>query len=134
MRRFTRLLCAAVMPSMVIACLAGRTAKSSAPQYDRGTITDVLGIVSEVRDNDTGTLPGLHLIIRTDRKRDVDVYVGPDTFVKDFSLSFARGERVQAIGSKIRCENGEVVLARELRRHDITVYVRDPDGNPIWHP
>ncbi|HZU26869.1 MAG TPA: hypothetical protein VFA04_15195 [Bryobacteraceae bacterium] len=129
MRPLTAFLCAAVLLGQTA---SGRSPKPAAPVYDRATTIDIAGVIAELRDTPTGALPGLHLLVATEKKGDVDVYVGPGPFVKDFGFKFTRGEEVRATGSKTRCETGEVVLAREIRRHDVTVYLRDIDGKPLW--
>jgi hypothetical protein len=106
--------------------------KGAAPVYDRASVVDVAGIVTDVRNSPSGWLPGLHLIIATEKKGDIDVYVGPEAFVRDFGFKFTRGEEVRATGSKSKSDTGDVLLAREIRRRDVTVYLRDRDGNPLW--
>jgi hypothetical protein len=129
-RPWSTLFCATILlPAIVHA--SGRAPAISRPQYDRATVTDVSGVIAEIRETPAGPLPGLHLFVRTEKKL-VDIYVGPALFVKDFGVTFIRGQEIRATGSRTRSDTGDVVLAREVRRHDVTVYLRDHDGKPLW--
>lgn len=123
------------MAALVLALSApalARSPKLATPLYNRAAVTDVAGVIAELREQPSGPLPGLHLIVRTEKNRELDIYVGPDTFVKDFSGAFTRGEAIRATGSKVRSEHADVILAREIRHHGTTVYLRDRDGVPLW--
>ena len=53
-------------------------------------------------------------------------------YLKDFNTHFAKGDRIQVKGSKVKYNGGTVVLAREVRSEATTVYLRDEQGVPYW--
>ncbi|MFN7994497.1 MAG: hypothetical protein U0Q18_12900, partial [Bryobacteraceae bacterium] len=73
----------------------------------------------------------LHLIVKKGSEA-LDVYLGPKDYVKQFELRFAKGDRIQVAGSKVRYGSGYLVLAREVRKEDATLYIRDRKGEPNW--
>ena len=62
----------------------------------------------------------------------IDVYLGPTAFIKDFEVTFAKGDRVHVIGSKVKYAGRPLILAREVRRDSTTLYLRDERGTPNW--
>ncbi len=105
---------------------------SSAPRYDTQTVKDFTGVVVGVREDDAGAaLPGIHLSVKEDQET-FDVYLAPVSFLKLFDVEFAKGDQVQVNGSKVKCNDETVVLAKEVRRGDTTVYLRDDAGKPFW--
>jgi len=103
------------------------------PQYSEAKVVDIFGTVENIREVSSGaTLPGLHLNVRKDKRTMIDVYLGPADYVAGFSVHFQHGDVIEAVGSKVRNDGSEVLLAREVRKSDSTVYLRDDHGNPLW--
>lgn len=135
--------------SLAILCLApllmAQTAPSNQkdaaapaePKYDTtSTITDMM-VVADVKDIAEGNaMNGMHLLVRTESARPnsetTDVYLAPDSYMKDFDCRFSKGDRVEVKGSKVKFNGATVVLAREVRREATTVYLRDDHGVPYW--
>jgi hypothetical protein len=106
--------------------------KAQGPTYDSATMIDVHAKVSEVREVPKGNpLDGLHLMLQSGSET-LDVYVGPMEFVKIFEITFAKGDQVHVIGSKVTFEGSAVVLAREVSIGTVTLLCRDKDGEPLW--
>ena len=102
------------------------------PRYDPATVIDVQGFVEDVRVNtNSGSLRGLYLVLKTDSDT-IDVYLGPTDFVRRFEISFRKGDNVESVGSKVKDGNSWLVLAREVRRDETTLYLRDKQGRPYW--
>ena len=102
-------------------------------QYSEAKVVDVFGTIESVRELANGaSLPGIHLAVKKDKHSVVDVYLGPTDFVTGFSLRFRAGDTVEAVGSKVKVEGADVILARQIRKNDSTVYLRDDHGNPLW--
>jgi hypothetical protein len=102
------------------------------PRYDQSAVIDVMALVMDVRDTGgSGPLSGLHLLVKTERET-LDVYLAPDAFLTQFGITFAKGDRVEIAGSKIKFEGRTVVLARDVRKGDGTIYLRDRKGEPNW--
>ena len=102
-------------------------------RYDRATVIDFMGRVEEVREV---TAPpgvrGVHLIIQSEGQGRIDTYLGPTVFVRDFLPYFEVGSVVQVIGSKVKVGGSVVVLARQVRKGEITLSLRDDRGTPYW--
>jgi hypothetical protein len=111
----------------------GQTAKpQQEPRYDPATVIEASATVTDLRETPRGgPLAGVHLTVRTD-KETLDAYVSPSDFLKDIGLSFAKGERIQIVGSKVKFGDGSVVLLRELSKQGSTLYLRDKNGTPNW--
>jgi hypothetical protein len=102
------------------------------PKYDPASSVEFSAVVVELRDVARGNaMHGLHLIVENGRET-IDVYLAPLEFMKQFDLTFAKGDRVQVLGSRVRPSATALVLAREVRRQNQTVYLRDAVGTPNW--
>ena len=113
------------------------TAPADEPRYDTTTNVDVMMVVADVKEVAAGSpLAGQHLIVRPEAARSgsetTDVYLAPDDYLKDFNTHFAKGDRLQVKGSKLKYNGGPLILAREVRMETTTVYLRDDHGVPYW--
>lgn len=112
------------------------TAPAAEPHYDTGTNISVIVVVTDVKEVADGPLNGLHLIVRPESAKGnsetTDVYLAPDEYLKDFGCHFAKGDRIDVKGSKVKLNGAAVVLAREVRMESTTVYLRDEHGVPYW--
>ena len=112
---------------------AGPAGMDQEPQYNPALVVDVEATVLEVRDvpQIKNSLGGIFLLVKTDRET-IDAFVGPADFLKDFDIIFARGDRIQIIGSRVRSGEAFIILAREVRRRERTLYLRTRNGEPNW--
>jgi hypothetical protein len=62
----------------------------------------------------------------------VDIYVAPAAFLRMLKVDFAKGNEVHVIGSKVKFENAEVLLVREITNANTELYLRDATGEPVW--
>ena len=113
------------------------TAAADEPRYDTATTIDIMVVVADVKAvADGNPLNGAHLIVRPESARansdTTDVYLAPDEYLKDMGCHFAKGDRIQVKGSKIKFNGGPAVLAREVRINSTTLYLRDERGVPYW--
>jgi len=90
-------------------------------------------VVTEVRAaSQENGLDGVRLLVRTEADANLEVYLGPARFLKDFDITFAKGDRLQIIGSKIKVAGNFIVLAREVHKDSSTLYLRGHSGEPYW--
>jgi hypothetical protein len=102
------------------------------PRYDVTTVIDVDATVVESREVPrNNTLRGIHLTVKIESDT-MDVYLGPVDYLKDFDITFAKGDKIEIIGSKIKFDGARIVLARQVRRDEATLYLRDVKGKPHW--
>jgi hypothetical protein len=107
------------------------------PQYDTATTIDIMVVVTDVKEVAAGNpLSGYHLIARPESAKGnsetMDVYLAPADYLKDFDCHFAKGDRFQVKGSKVKHNGSPLVLAREVRLNTTTLYLRDDHGVPYW--
>lgn len=74
---------------------------------------------------------GIHLMLKTDTGT-VEVHVGPAAYVSEQKLTFAKGDTIEVLGSKVKLNTGDAVLAREITKEGKTVAFRDAQGIPLW--
>lgn len=102
------------------------------PRYDPATEATVSGIVREVKQV-TGSRGwgGTHLTLDTDAGA-IDVHLGPSTFLADKEFTFAKGDQIEVIGSKIKYQDADALIAREVKKAGKVLTLRDARGFPVW--
>jgi hypothetical protein len=111
------------------------------PKYDPSTVVTVKGTIDEVQDGmmhsgQMGQMKGtdhmgMDLVLKTD-KETLTVLVGPTRFVKEKNFTFAQGDQIEVTGSKVKYNNADAVIAREIKKGDKTLTLRDEKGIPEW--
>ena len=101
--------------------------------YNPATEVTLSGTVDEVK-----TIPGpgrgpggMHLMIRAETGV-TEVLLGPAWFVDSKKFDFAKGDNIIVTGSKLTMNNQEVVVAREVKKADKILTLRDAKGFPLW--
>jgi hypothetical protein len=102
-------------------------------RYDAAAEVTFSGTVDEVRQmpSPRSGPGGLHLIIRGDGVVQ-EVAVGPVSFVTSSHFNFAKGDRVIVTGAKMKMGGSDVVVAREIKKGDQVLTLRDARGVPLW--
>jgi hypothetical protein len=62
----------------------------------------------------------------------VQVRVGPDWYVADSKLAFAKGDRVEVKGSRLTFAGEKSMVAAEIVRGAERIVLRDGLGRPAW--
>jgi hypothetical protein len=101
--------------------------------YNPATEITVSGIVEEVRTMRRKGRGGggIHLDLKTD-SGSLDVHLGPSAFLARNKFSFARNDRIEVTGSKVRYQGHDAIIAREVRTNGRTLTLRDTQGIPEW--
>jgi hypothetical protein len=60
------------------------------------------------------------------------IYVCPKPFQDEMGISFTKGDEIAVTGSKVKQEELDVILARQLTKGTDTLMFRDEKGNPVW--
>ena len=101
--------------------------------YNPATEATLTGTVDEVK-----TMPspgkgggGVHFMLNTGTGM-MTVHVGPASFVSSKNFTFAKGDRLTVAGSKVTMDGQEVVIAREIKKGDQVLTLRDAKGFPLW--
>ena len=118
--------------TLLAAALKEADKSPAEPHYDPASVVDISGTVVSVREVPQGSrLGGLHLLVSTETG-EIEAYLGPSEFVKEFEITFSKGDDIQIVGSKVSSDGGYLILVREVRKGDIFLYLRDRTGHPNW--
>jgi hypothetical protein len=103
-------------------------------RYNPATVVAVTGFVEDIREvANPPAVRGIHFFIKPESGGgSVDAYLGPAWFVQDFVANLSDRTCVHVTGSKVKAGNAGLVLAREVRKGGMTLYLRDKDGRPLW--
>jgi hypothetical protein len=106
--------------------------RAGTPNYDPKTETKVSGTVADVQQYSRGGWrTGTHLTLKTDSET-LDVHVGPSQYVLSKQFSFAKGDQIEVLGSKVRIADADVLIAREITKAGKTLTLRNAQGIPLW--
>ena len=132
--RILRLLPVTILAASVATVAYTQTGTSrGGANYNPATETTVTGSVDSVEN-----LPspgrgggGLHLMLAGPTGR-IDVHVGPASFVASRNVTFAQGDALTVTGSKVTVDGEDAVIAREIKKGDQVLTLRDAKGFPLW--
>ena len=101
--------------------------------YDVNTDTTTSRTISEIAEFSLGNnCPfGTALMINTNGDVKI-IHLGPAWYLDNQEIKFSVGEKVEVIGSEIKYDNEDVIIAREITREDGVLILRDKDGFPYW--
>ena len=124
---------------LLLWCAVGAAQKTSQdagilPKYDLHTEMKTKGTVDEVNLLPFGSKKDLTELIIKNGDDKIHIYVCPKTFEEEMGISFSKGDEISVMGSKVKQEAIDVILARELVRGTDTLVFRDGKGNPVWDP
>jgi hypothetical protein len=106
----------------------------SLPKYDLHTEMKTKGSVDEVNVLPLGPRKDfIELIIKSGDEK-IHIYVCPKTFQEEMGITFSKGDEIGVTGSKVKHEESDVILAREIVKGADTLVFRDDKGNPVWDP
>jgi hypothetical protein len=114
--------------------------QSSADVYNPSTEITVKGTIEQVK---TAFLPGggasaqareessgpMYVNLKTDSGT-LAVFLGPSWFAESKGFKFAKGDQIEVTGSKL--QDKDVIVAREVKRGDQVLVVRNAQGIPAW--
>jgi len=107
----------------------------NSPQYNLKTEVTIKGTIQAVREVPaTEVFAGVHvslLILKTNET--VDVFIAPQEFLKFMGVPLRAGMKdVTLVGSKVKSEGKDLMLARELKVDTTVLSIRDDKGFPNW--
>ena len=103
-----------------------------APMYTPATETTVKGTIEAINQI-TGRQGwgGTHLELKTESET-LDVHVGPSWFLSQNKMTFAQGDEIEVTGSKVKFDNADALLAREITKGGQKLTLRNKNGFPVW--
>ncbi len=117
----------AVVLVVVFSFLANRPQPK--PTYNVATETRMQGSVQQLEEFNCPVTEdrGLHFVLKTD-DGPVMVHVGVSRKLRTKNIRFTVGDQVEVLGSKIRYQGSESIIAREITRGGETFILRDASG------
>ncbi len=102
------------------------------PKYDVATEVTLKGTVAEIKEvaNPEGQI-GIYLMVKT-TENVMEVRLCPNSFLKEFAVVFKVGDSLTITGSKVKVNDKDVILAREIENGNNKLTLRDPKGAPVW--
>jgi hypothetical protein len=110
----------------------GRGPGMGMPNYDPKTEVTVKGTIEEVQQQQgkNGWM-GTHLLLKTESGTQ-EVHAGPSGYITEKQFSFAKGDAIEVIGSKVMIQGKDALLAREIVKDGKTLVLRNAQGIPQW--
>ena len=116
------------------AVAAQAPANGSVPKYDKTTEVKLKGTVVDVRDYHcpiSGTM-GSHLTLKLQSGGTIELHLAATKYMKSYEMVFSKGDEIEVLGSKVKFNGGDTVLAREITRGQDSFVFRDEKGKPVW--
>jgi hypothetical protein len=104
---------------------------SPAPKYDVAREVTLKGTIDEIKELPVGKENHVHLMLKTATEL-IEVRLCPSGVLKDFDVSFEKGQQIEVTGSRVKIDDHDVILAREVVNGNSTVVLRDKSGAPVW--
>lgn len=95
--------------------------------YDRATVETLKGTIADIGTFRRG---GIHVSLKTARET-IDVHLGPDIFINE-KIKIAKGDEITVIGSRIKWDGKDAIIAKIVGKGGVTVHLRKDDGTPLW--
>lgn len=113
--------------------LAQPANRAGEPRYDPATVETLNGIVRsvDVQPAASGSNYGIHLTVEVGDET-VPVHLGPAWYLDHQDEQVTVGDEVVIVGSRISLGGMVVVIAREVRRGEVVLVLRDAAGRPAW--
>jgi hypothetical protein len=106
-----------------------------APAYDvskEATLHCTVHSVDEVVAGDCrGCDGGIHLRA-TCAGEECDIHLGPSAYVASKSFAIAKDDEIDVTGARVAEEGGVSVIAREVKKGEAVLALRDERGRPLW--
>jgi hypothetical protein len=127
------------MPAVVQGQARGRGMRGGmAMGYDKAKEVTLTGTVIDVVDQQgMGMGAGLHLMFKSGADT-IEVRLGPKAWLDEQHYTFAKGDELTVTGSRqtvhdmATMTDQDTLTAREIKKGDQTMTLRDENGRPLW--
>jgi hypothetical protein len=104
----------------------------SSRMYNPATEVTLKGTVEAVKTiSGRRAWSGTHLTLQTE-SGSFDVHLGPSAYLKEKHFEFTKGDQIEVTGSKVKFQNQEIIIAREVKMEGKTLTLRNAQGVPEW--
>ncbi len=122
----------AVLGSLPIFTQKPPAKPSVPPTYDLKTEVKIKGTVDDVKLVGTDAKTKVTRLVVKNGAESVEVSLCPKSFLDDMGVSFSKGDELEITGSKVKHDDLDELLARQIVKGNDTVVVRDKTGKPVW--
>jgi hypothetical protein len=102
------------------------------PKYDSHTETKTKGVVDEIKEVSLANKREITELMIKNGNDTFQVFVCPKSFQDEMGVSFSKGDEISLTGSKVKLEDADVILGKEVVKGNDTLLLRDDKGNPVW--
>lgn len=102
--------------------------------YNPATVETLEGTVEEVKFVSMGPRGmggGVHLLV-TSGNQSLEVHLGPRFYLEENDFEVEPGDTVEITSSRLSGGDRPVWLAREIKRGDAQLTLREENGTPLW--
>lgn len=78
-----------------------------------------------------GVSQGIHILVKTGKEM-VDVHIAPSWYLKERDFAIAPEDKIVITGSRIDINGVPAIVAREIKKGNETLTLRDANGFPLW--
>ncbi len=127
----TRQTAAAAIVAIVACGIAVGAQRGSPPQYDPKTEVTLQATVTKIIQIEGRGSGGTHLVVKSGDET-LEVLLGPQWFLADRKYVFAAGDAITVTGARLKRDNRDAIMAREIKKGGETMAFRDAKGFPLW--
>ena len=101
--------------------------------YDVSTVETLVGKLARI-DQLPGRMQGMvgmHAILETETET-IEIHLGPYVYISKQTFKLREGEGIEVTGSRITHKGEPAILAKEIRRGNEVLSLRDEKGRPNW--
>ena len=130
LQRYFRI--AVLLTVTLVALLGYAQMQQSGRKYNPATEITVSGVVDDVVQNQGKRgRTGIHVMVKSGSDV-LTVHLGPSEFLGNSKFSVAKGDKIEVVGSNVQLGGNNVVIAREVKKADQVLTLRDAQGLPKW--
>jgi hypothetical protein len=124
----------AIVVLPVYALQHGRPGGPGPMHYDPAKEETFTATIVEVRQATCEQRPkfaGTHLLVKTE-EGELEVMLGPAEFVEKQGFAMTAGDKIEITGVKTKMAGEPAFLAREIKKGDAVLTLREKTGRPKW--
>ena len=101
--------------------------------YNPGTVETISGEVESVSTftPGKGISNGVHIKVKTD-KETISAHLVPFWYIDNQEIKISTGDKVEVTGSKVTFDGSPAIIAKDVRKGDQVLTLRDENGLPYW--
>ena len=102
------------------------------PKYDSHTETKAKGVIDEIREFPLANKREITELMVKSGSDSFRVFLCPKSFQDEMGVNFSKGDEISLTGSKVKLDDADVILGKEVVKGSDTLLLRDDKGNPVW--